>query len=240
MDVQAIAAIVHSYPGVILVVDSTFCSPFNQSPMSLGADIVVHSVTKYLSGHCDVVMGVAVMNDPALHQELKFLQNAFGGVPSPFDCFLAHRGLKTLHVRMKRHNENGLRIAQCLEASPLVERVIYPGLPSHPQHALALRQQPGGCGGMVSFCIRSGNLASSNLFLTSLALFTLAESLGGVESLAELPAVMTHASVSPEQRAALGVTDNLIRLSVGLEEAEDLVRDVEQALQKAAASLASK
>ncbi len=195
---------------------------------------MVHSVTKYLNGHSDVVMGAAITNHSDLYQKLKFMQNSLGGVPSPFDCFLAHRGLKTLHLRMQQHAKNALAIAQYLEASPFVANVIYPGLPSHPQHDLANKQQSG-YGGMVSFRLKKGNLASSNKFLSSLKLFALAESLGGVESLAELPVVMTHASVSPELRQELGITDSLIRLSVGIEDTQDLINDIQQALKNASA-----
>ncbi|TPX72937.1 hypothetical protein SpCBS45565_g00251 [Spizellomyces sp. 'palustris'] len=232
VDIQAVADIVHAQPGVILVVDNTFMSPYFQTPLELGADIVVHSVTKYINGHSDVVMGVAITNDDILADRLRFLQNSIGGVPSAFDCFLANRGLKTLHLRMKRHEENALAISRYLESSPKVAEVIYPGLPSHRQHELAKRQQKG-FGGMVSFRLKDGDLEASNKFLSALRIFALAESLGGVESLAELPAVMTHASLTPEAREALGVTDSLIRLSVGVEDAADLITDIEQALNAA-------
>ncbi|KAI8910244.1 Cys/Met metabolism PLP-dependent enzyme-domain-containing protein [Gorgonomyces haynaldii] len=228
VDIKAIAEITKEL-GLLLVVDNTFMSSFFQQPLSLGADIVVHSVTKYLNGHSDVVMGVAVTSNDAVADRLKFLQNSIGGVPSPFDCFLAHRGLKTLHLRMQRHAENALAIAKFLEAHPLVERVIYPGLPSHPQHELAKRQQKG-YGGMLSFRIKGGSLDVSNKFLAHLKLFALAESLGGIESLAELPAVMTHASVAPELRKELGITDNLIRISIGVEDVQDLIKDLDSAL----------
>lgn len=229
-------------------------SPYFQNPLELGADIVVHSVTKYINGHSDVVMGVAITNSDDLHERLRFLQNSIGGVPSAFDCFLANRGLKTLHLRkytaataafstkkflkwsllpgMKRHEENALAIARYLESSPKVGEVIYPGLESHKQHELAKRQQKG-FGGMVSFRLKNGDLEASNKFLSSLHIFALAESLGGVESLAELPAVMTHASLTPEARQALGVTDSLIRLSVGVEDVDDLIADIKRALDAA-------
>jgi cystathionine gamma-lyase len=226
-DISAIAKIAHAH-GIIVVVDNTFLSPYFQRPLSLGADLVVHSGTKYLNGHSDVVIGVAATNDSGLAERLRFLQNAIGAVPSPFDCFLANRGLKTLHVRMRQHERNALAIARALEAHPAVEKVIYPGLPSHPQHALAKRQQLG-FGGMVTFRIR-GELKNAERFLTSLKLFTLAESLGGVESLCELPSLMTHGSVAPEDRLKLGITDTLIRLSCGIEDTDDLVADVRQAL----------
>ncbi|KAI9199299.1 Cys/Met metabolism PLP-dependent enzyme-domain-containing protein [Polychytrium aggregatum] len=232
VDIKAVAEIAHSYPNVFLVVDNTFMSPFFQNPLELGADVVVHSVTKYINGHSDCVMGVAITNREDLYARLRFLQNSIGGVPSVFDCFLANRGLKTLHLRMKQHEANAIRIAHFLEASPLVSEVIYPGLPSHKQHELAKRQQKG-FGGMLSFRLKNGNLETSNKFLSALNLFALAESLGGVESLAELPAVMTHASLTPEARAALGVTDSLIRMSVGIEDGDDLVADIKQALEKA-------
>ncbi|TPX32304.1 hypothetical protein SeMB42_g07634 [Synchytrium endobioticum] len=232
VDIAAVAQIVHEVPGRILVVDNTFLSPFFQRPLELGADIVVHSVTKYMNGHSDVVMGAAITSSDEIIEKLKFLQNSIGGVPSPFDCFLANRGLKTLHLRMRQHAQNALAVATYLESCPLVSHVIYPGLPSHPQHLLAKRQQHG-FGGMISFRIKNGGLDTSNRFLSSLRIFALAESLGGVESLAELPAVMTHASVSTEQRMVLGITDSLIRLSVGIEDVQDLINDIKQALEAA-------
>jgi cystathionine gamma-lyase len=194
-----IADIAHRHPGVILVVDNTFMSSYNQKPLSLGADIVVHSVTKYLNGHSDVVMGMAVSSNQAIIDKLMFLQNSIGAVPSPFDCFMANRGLKTLHLRMERHNENAFAVAKFLESHKHVDSVIYPGLESHPQHQLAKRQQTG-FGGMVSFRLKNGTLQTSNKFLQSLKIFVLAESLGGIESLVELPVVMTHASVDPKLR----------------------------------------
>ncbi|KNE56132.1 hypothetical protein AMAG_01968 [Allomyces macrogynus ATCC 38327] len=232
VDIAAVAAHAHrANKDIIVVVDNTFLSPYFQQPLALGADVVVHSVTKYINGHSDAVMGVAVTSRDDLYEKLKFLQNSIGAVPSAFDCFLANRGLKTLHVRMAQHARNAAAVAAALESSPLVENVIYPGLKSHPQHELAKRQMRG-FGGMISFRIK-GDLATSNAFLRHLKYFTLAESLGGVESLAELPAVMTHGSVAPEDRAVLGITDTLLRLSVGIEETEDLVQDVLQALLKA-------
>ncbi|KAJ3370942.1 hypothetical protein GGF31_003672 [Allomyces arbusculus] len=232
VDIAAVAAHAHrANKDIIVVVDNTFLSPYFQQPLALGADVVVHSVTKYINGHSDAVMGVAVTSRDDLYEKLKFLQNSIGAVPSAFDCFLANRGLKTLHVRMAQHARNAAAVAAALESSPLVENVIYPGLKSHPQHELAKRQMRG-FGGMISFRIK-GDLATSNAFLRHLKYFTLAESLGGVESLAELPAVMTHGSVAPEDRAVLGITDTLLRLSVGIEETDDLVQDVLQALQKA-------
>ncbi|KAH9918715.1 pyridoxal phosphate-dependent transferase [Epithele typhae] len=248
VDIARIAALARSHPANPLVlVDNTFLSPYYASPLALGADIVMHSLTKYVNGHSDVVMGAL------LHAKLRFLQNAIGAVPSAHDCWLAQRGAKTLHLRMKAHGANALAVARALERSPHVLKVVYPGLPSHPHHALARRQlsahaarfvgaharldaaaADGGFpyGGMISFRVRGGARAAE-AFLTGARLFTLAESLGGVESLAELPAAMTHGSIPPAERAALGITDDLIRLSVGVEEEEDLVADVEQALEKA-------
>ncbi|CAG8550573.1 9158_t:CDS:2 [Ambispora leptoticha] len=234
VDIRAIARLTHLH-GAILVVDNTFMSPYFQNPLELGADIVVHSVTKYINGHSDVVMGVAVTNDPEINEKLRFHQNSMGAVPSAFDSWLANRGLKTLHVRMRQHQENAMAVARFLEKSYKVESVIYPGLESHPQHNLA-KKQAKGFGGMVSFRIKGG-FDSANKFLQSLKLFTLAESLGGVESLAEHPARMTHASISEEVRIALGVTDNLVRLSVGIEDIEDLLLDIQQALDVAVPSL---
>lgn len=227
IDIQAIAEQAHAH-GAQLVVDNTFMSPYFQNPLSLGADLVVHSVTKYINGHSDVVMGVAVTSNEQLIEKLRFIQNAMGAVPSAFDCYLARRGLMTLDVRMKRHEENALAIAQFLEKHQQVDEVIYPGLPSHPQHELAKRQQRG-FGGMVSFRVK-GNLDNVNKILSNLKLITLAESLGGVESLIEVPAVMTHAGISPEVRATLGVTDTLLRLSVGIESCADLIKELDQAL----------
>ncbi|KAJ1735291.1 cystathionine gamma-lyase cys3 [Coemansia biformis] len=232
VDIAAAAEAAHE-AGLFVVVDNTFLSPYFQTPLDLGADIVVHSATKYINGHSDVVMGVAATNDDALASKIRFLQNAIGAVPSPFDCYQAQRGIKTLHLRMRQHAENAQRVAEFLEASPLVDSVIYPGLPSHPQHALARRQMRG-FGGMVSFRIK-GDTHTADRFLQRTHLFTLAESLGGVESLAELPARMTHAGLAPEERAELGITDNLIRLSVGIEDADDLIDDIEQALVSAVA-----
>jgi cystathionine gamma-lyase len=229
-DIAALAAIAKR-KGARTVVDNTFMSPYFQNPLDLGADMVVHSVTKFINGHSDVVGGIVAMNDDTIHQELKFLQNAVGGVPGPMDCFLVMRGIKTLHVRMERHASNGMEIARWLEKHPRVERVIYPGLESHPQHALA-RKQMKGFGGMITFFIKGG-LPEARGFLEKVRLFTLAESLGGVESLIEHPAIMTHASVPADQRAVLGISDSLVRLSVGIEHADDLQADLEQALAKA-------
>ena len=214
--------------GAVTAADNTFASPYIQRPLELGFDLVMHSATKYLNGHSDVIGGVAVTGSTDLGERLAFLQNAVGAVPSPFDSFLVTRGLKTLHLRMQRHCENALELAQRLERHPRVERVLYPGLASHPQHALA-KQQMRGFGGMIT-AILKGDLASTRRFLERCQLFALAESLGGVESLIEHPAIMTHASVPTEQRAALGISDTLVRLSVGVEEVEDLAEDLENAL----------
>lgn len=223
----------NSNAGPLLCVDNTFMSPYFQNPLELGADMVMHSVTKYINGHSDVVGGVVVVRDDALATRLRFAQNSMGGVPSPFDAYMTLRGLKTLHVRMDRHASNAMALAKYLEAHPSVERVLYPGLASHPQHAVAVKQTTGH-GGMITFYIKGG-LANARTFLESVQLFVCAESLGAVESLAESPAVMTHASVPPEVRAQLGISDTLVRLSVGIEDVEDLRADLEQALKKAAA-----
>jgi cystathionine gamma-lyase len=212
--------------GARTVVDNTFATPFFQRPLAHGIDVVTHSTTKYLNGHSDVVGGAVMTSDEALHDRLKFLQNAVGGVPGPMDCFLVLRGLKTLHVRMARHAENALRVARWLEEHPLVERVTYPGLPSHPQHALAARQMTG-FGGMLTFVIRGG-LEAARTFLETVRIFACAESLGGVESLIEHPAIMTHASVPKATREALGIADGFIRVSCGIEHADDLIADLER------------
>lgn len=214
--------------GLLLAVDNTFSSPVLQRPLELGADIVMHSATKYLNGHSDIVGGMVVVKDAALAEQMTFLQNAIGGVQGPFDSFLALRGLKTLHLRMKAHCENAQFIAEKLEAHPAVEKVAYPGLASHPQHALA-KTQMHGFGGMVSVWLKGG-FPEAKRFMERLELFTCAESLGGVESLANHPAVMTHASIPEERRNVLGVTGNLVRLSVGVEDAADLWSDIQQAL----------
>jgi cystathionine gamma-lyase len=219
--------------GVLLAVDNTFMTPFNQRPLALGADLVVHSTTKYLNGHSDVVGGAIVVDDDGLRQRLAFLQNAVGAVPSPMDSFLVLRGTKTLHVRMQRHEDNARALAAWLARHPQVEKVIYPGLESHPQHALA-RSQARGFGGMISFVLRGG-LAEASRFLSACRLFALAESLGGVESLIEHPAIMTHASVPPDRRRELGIADGFIRLSVGIEDEGDLRGDLERAFAAAAA-----
>jgi len=216
--------------GLITVADNTFASPYVQRPLELGFDMVMHSTTKYLNGHSDMVGGVAVIGDNSqLADQMRFLQNALGAISGPFDSFLALRGLKTLALRMERHCSNAQEIAQWLQSHPAVERVIYPGLESHPQHDLARRQMTGGFGGIISVEI-AGGLAPSRRLLERTQLFTLAESLGGVESLIEHPAIMTHASIPPEQRERVGITDGLVRLSVGVEDVGDLIDDLSQAL----------
>mmetsp|Transcript_13933 Transcript_13933/g.26570 ORF Transcript_13933/g.26570 Transcript_13933/m.26570 type:complete len:483 (+) Transcript_13933:320-1768(+) len=215
----------------LLCVDNTFCSPYFQNPLEHGADIVVHSVTKYINGHSDVVMGVVCTNDEEIYTQLRFIQNGVGAVPSPFDCYLAHRGLKTLHLRMEAAARNANAIALFLEDHQGVTKVLYPGLKSHPQHDIATRQQ-NGYGAMITFyCI--GKREQSAILLQNLRVFALAESLGAVESLAECPSLMTHASVPDEQRALLGIDDTLIRLSVGIESCADLVADLDNALNAA-------
>ncbi len=225
-DIRAIADLCHAR-GVLLAVDNTFLSPALQRPLTLGADIVVHSTTKYIGGHSDVVGGAVVTRDQALYDRLVFLQNAVGAVPAPHDCYLTLRGLKTLALRMDRHEQNARTIAAWLEGHPKVERVIYPGLASHPQHALA-RAQARGFGGMLSFYLR-GDLDAARRFLRAVRVFTLAESLGGVESLIEHPAIMTHASVPKETRERLGIADGFIRVSVGVEHVDDQIADLDHA-----------
>ena len=227
MDIAALSKIAKHH-GLKTVVDNTFMSPYFQNPLLLGADIVVHSVTKYLNGHSDVVGGAIMLNDDTLYSQIKFIQNAVGAVPGPMDCFLAMRGLKTLHVRMERHAENAMKIAKKLVAHPKIEKVIYPGLESHPQHQIA-KSQMKGFGGMITFHLKGG-LTESKRFLEKVKIFALAESLGGVESLIEHPAIMTHASIPVENRKKLGILDNLIRISVGIEEFDDLWTDLQQAL----------
>jgi len=227
-DLSAIAAL-GKKRGILTAADNTFASPYVQRPLEAGIDIVVHSTTKYLNGHSDIVSGCAVVGDnPDVAERLKFLHNAVGAIAGPFDSFLALRGLKTLALRMERHCANGLRIARWLEARGDVERVIYPGLESHPQYALAKRQMYG-FGGIVTAVLKR-DLAGTKRFLERCQLFTLAESLGGVESLIEHPAIMTHASIPSEQRDRLGISDSLVRLSVGVEDCDDLIADLEQAL----------
>jgi cystathionine gamma-lyase len=217
--------------GITLAVDNTFMTPYLQRPLDLGADVVAHSMTKYLNGHSDVVGGALIFKDSGLRDRVAFLQNAIGAVISPMDSFMVLRGTKTLHVRMDRHEQNARTISAWLETHKQVERVIYPGLESHPQHALAKKQMRG-FGGMMSFVLK-GTLDQARRFLSACQIFTLAESLGGVESLIEHPAIMTHASVPAETRAKLGIADGFIRLSVGIEDVADLQADLEAAFRVA-------
>ncbi len=226
-DIAAAAQAAHRV-GALLAVDNTFASPVFQRPLEHGADIVHHSTTKYVGGHSDVVGGILVVKDDELRDRLKFVQNAVGGVSAPWDSWLTLRGVKTLGIRMQRHFENALRIAEHLEGHPKVERVVYPWLESHPQHALARRQMDG-MSGMITV-ILTGDLDGARRFLEAVEIFTLAESLGGVESLIEHPAIMTHASIPPEIRATLGISDTLVRLSVGIEDCDDLIGDLDGAL----------
>ena len=233
-DIRAIAAVC-ARRRVRLCVDNTFMTPYFQRPLDLGADLVVHSTTKYLNGHSDVVGGAVIGRDPDLRARLAFIQNSLGGSQPAFDSFLVLRGTKTLAVRMQRHQENAFAVARWLESRREIAWVLYPGLPSHPQHALA-RRQMSGYGGMISFAFRGSGrvvLRRASDFLAALRVFTCAESLGGVESLAEHPAIMTHASIPPERRKALGIDDGLVRLSVGIEHADDLIADLAQALKAA-------
>ncbi len=231
-DLKATAAIARRR-GLISVCDNTFASPWVQRPLEHGFDIVVHSTTKYLNGHSDVIGGAVIVNREDLGEQLAFLQNAVGGVPSPFDCFLTLRGIKTLAVRMERHCGNAMHIAAFLEKHPRVQRVLYPGLASHPQHLLAAEQMQRRYGGMVTAVLKGGKegaLSASRRFLERCKLFTLAESLGGVESLIEHPAIMTHASLPEDVRANLGIDEGLVRLSVGIESIEDLLAELSYAL----------
>jgi cystathionine gamma-lyase len=224
-------------PGALLCCDNTFATPINQRPLEFGFDLVMHSVTKYLGGHSDVIGGALVVNSLELCDKIRFVQNSAGGVLSPFDSYMALRGAKTLDVRMQRHNESAAKIVDYLEGHDRVERVVYPGLASHPQHEVA-RKQMSGFGGMVTIFLEGG-LEESRRFLERVKVFALAESLGGVESLIEHPAIMTHASVPPDQREKLGIADNLVRLSVGIEDASDLIDDLEQALEPARSAVAT-
>jgi len=228
IDIQRIAEVAHAR-GILVAVDNTFASPYCQRPLELGADVVHYSTTKYLGGHSDVVGGALVTSDEQLAERLRFLQNAVGGVPGAFDSWLVLRGVKTLALRMRQHSANALEVGCFLQQHRRVKRVYYPGLESHPQHVLARKQMVGGFGGMLSFEVEGG-VAAAREVARRTRLFTLAESLGGVESLIELPALMTHASLPAERRAATGIDDGLIRLSVGIEEAEDLIADLNQAL----------
>ncbi|CAJ0546243.1 Ff.00g097160.m01.CDS01 [Fusarium sp. VM40] len=232
VDIRAVVSEAHKH-GVLVVVDNTFLSPYVQNPLDFGADIVVHSVTKYINGHSDVVMGVAAFNSDELKARLSFLQNAIGAVPSAFDSWLAHRGLKTLHLRAREASRNADAVARALEASPLVIAVNYPGLDSHPHRHIAKKQHRNGLGGgMLSFRIQGGHAAAER-FCQVTKIFTLAESLGGVESLVEVPSSMTHAGIPRDQREAVGIFDDLVRISCGVEDAQDLTNDVLQALEHA-------
>ncbi|WP_312752405.1 cystathionine gamma-synthase [Epilithonimonas hominis] len=213
---------------ILVAVDNTFATPYIQKPLDLGADIVMHSATKYLGGHSDVIAGALIAKDAELGEKLHFIQFASGGILGPHDSYLVLRGIKTLALRMQRHSDNGFQIAKYLENHSLVDKIFYPGLSSHPQYDLATRQMTE-FGGMVSFTFKSGKKEDAIKFLENIKVFTLAESLGGVESLANLPAMMTHASIPEDKRAVLGITDDLVRLSVGIEDAEDLIADLEQA-----------
>jgi cystathionine beta-lyase len=216
---------------VIVAVDNTFASPYLQNPLDLGADIVMHSVTKYLSGHSDVIMGALVTNNEKLYQDLAFIANSCGAVPGPQDSFLVLRGIKTLHLRMERHCINGRKIATYLKQHPKIGKVFWPGFEDHPNHAIAKKQMRD-FGGMLSFTLKDDSLAIAKKMMESVALFSLAESLGGVESLINHPASMTHASIPKEERLKSGLVDSLIRLSIGVEDSEDLIEDLEQALSK--------
>ncbi|MGN6322772.1 MAG: trans-sulfuration enzyme family protein [Dyella sp.] len=227
VDLRKVAAFAKKH-GLILVVDNTFCSPIVQRPLELGADLVLHSATKYLNGHSDIVGGIVIAGNRELAEQMAFLQNSVGAIAGPFDAFLAMRGLKTLHLRMKAHCDGALELARWLERHPAIDRVIYPGLKNHPQHALARRQMDG-FGGIISAEVRGGAKRATKV-LERCELFALAESLGGVESLIEHPAIMTHASIPPANRKRLGITDGLIRLSVGVEDVEDLKEELAAAL----------
>ena len=230
IDIELMIQIGHAF-GSIVVVDNTFASPYLQNPAKMGADIVMHSATKYLGGHSDVIAGALIVKDEALGEKLHFAQFATGGTLGPMDSYLVLRGIKTLHLRVQRHCENGEKVAEYLVNHPKVAAVYYPGLESHPNHEIAKKQMIGGFGGMVSFTFKSGAKADAIKMLEKVKVFTLAESLGGVESLANHPALMTHASIPEEKRKEIGITDDLVRLSVGVEDISDLLADLEQAFQ---------
>jgi cystathionine beta-lyase/cystathionine gamma-synthase len=227
-DIKTIAAI-GKQAGALVCVDNTFASPYLQNPLDLGADIVMHSSTKYLGGHSDVIQGCLVMNDAALREQLYFIQKSCGAVPGPMDCFLVLRGIKTLAVRMRAHCENGEKIAHWLKAHPKVGKVYWPGFTDHPGYAVA-KEQMRGFGGMISFVLKDDSVEEAKRVLSSTNVFSLAESLGGVESLINHPASMTHASIPREERIKNGLSDSLIRLSVGIEDADDLIEDLKQAI----------
>ena len=228
-DIDEVAKITKKH-NLLFAVDNTFATPYLQKPLDLGADIVMHSATKYLGGHSDVIAGALIVKDAALGEKLHFAQFATGGTLGPMDSFLVLRGIKTLHLRVQRHSENGQKVADFLANHSAIERVYYPGLPSHPNYEIAKKQMIGGFGGMVSFTFKSGKKEDAIKFLEKVKVFTLAESLGGVESLANHPALMTHASVPADKRAEIGITDDMVRLSVGVEDIEDLLDDLKQAL----------
>lgn len=230
VDIKACTDIAKKHK-IIVAVDNTFASPYLQNPLDLGADIVMHSVTKYLGGHSDVIMGALVMNDEKLFQDLAFIQNSCGAVPGPQDSFLVLRGIKTLHLRMERHCLNGKKIAEFLKDHPLVGKVYWPGFPDHPNHQIAKKQMRD-FGGMLSFTLKDDSVEKATRLMESVRVFSLAESLGGVESLINHPASMTHASIPKEERMKSGLVDSLIRLSIGIEDSEDLIADLEQALKK--------
>ncbi|MGQ0532961.1 MAG: cystathionine gamma-synthase [Caulobacteraceae bacterium] len=228
IDIAAVARLAKA-KGAIVAVDNTFATPVLQNPLKLGADIVSHSCTKYIGGHSDVIGGVLMVNDDELAERLHYIQNAVGAVPAPWDCFLLLRSTKTLHVRVERHSENAAKIADFLAEQSQIERVVYPGRTDHPQHEIAKKQMHGGYGGMITAFFKGG-LPASRSFLERVKLFSLGESLGGVESLIEHPAIMTHASIDPPLREALGIGDGLVRFSVGIEDVEDLIADIQEAL----------
>ncbi|MBL4657766.1 MAG: PLP-dependent transferase, partial [Flavobacteriales bacterium] len=228
IDLKAIAKLTEG-TDILLAVDNTFASPYLQTPLNLGADIVMHSVTKYLSGHSDVVMGAIVCNDDDLNERLSFIQNTCGAIPGPQDCFLVLRGIKTLHLRMQRHSDNARLIAEFLDAHEKVERVYWPGLENHANHAIAEKQMRD-FGGMLSFVLKDNSLGAAHAVISSTKIFKLAESLGGVESLVGHPASMTHAAIPKEKRDKTGIVEGLIRLSIGIEDGQDLLEDIEQAI----------
>ncbi|MEX2427543.1 MAG: cystathionine gamma-synthase [Bacteroidales bacterium] len=228
MDISGVSSIAHE-KNIRVAVDNTFVSPYFQQPLLLGADLVLHSTTKYIGGHSDIVGGALIVNDESWYNQLQYLQNAVGAVPGAFDSWLMLRGIKTLSVRMKQHEENAIQIAKYLEDHPAITQVYYPGLSSNPGHTLA-KQQMTGFGGMISFQLKNGNEKTVNAFFSKLKVITLAESLGGVESLICYPSLMTHGSISEEQRNAIGITSDLIRLSVGIEDVEDLLEDLAEGL----------
>lgn len=228
-DIAEISKITKKH-SLLFAVDNTFATPYLQKPLDLGADIVMHSATKYLGGHSDVIAGALIVKDKELGEKLHFAQFATGGTLGPMDSYLVLRGIKTLHLRVQRHCENGAKVAEFLNLHPAIKRVYYPGLENHPHHDIAKKQMIGGFGGMVTFTFQSGKMEDAVNFLEKVKVFTLAESLGGVESLANHPTSMTHASVPAEKRAEIGITDDLVRLSVGVEDIEDLIEDLKQAL----------